>query len=327
LLLFWEVIQLIANKEDYFRDYWNFIDIIKLTASTVWAILYFFQINHTLFDWVIVFLSVIRGLTGFRAFRTTRYYIQLIVQSLDSMKSFLIIFAYTTISFGILNISTGNEDRDLSFESLWIYPFGMAVGNIDRMNSDSFNIKYINFFIAVVLNVILMLNMIISILGDSFDEFQLNSVYYDGKEMTQVLLEVEEIKSLFGNISEYHFMHICCNAYENTNNEWKGKVIDLRSYIKETLDKYNQENQRVLLENNKNLQENNKILHEKIAGLENSLKVLKDELNKNIKSIESSSDSNEKYKTIMNELENRFDSIGKFNSECEKKFEIILEKL
>jgi hypothetical protein len=50
-----------------------------------------------------------------------------------------------------------------------------------------------------------MLNLIISILGDSFDEFQVLKVYYDKKEMCEVILEIEQIVSLFGSKNERMF--------------------------------------------------------------------------------------------------------------------------
>jgi hypothetical protein len=63
----------------------------------------------------------------------------------------------------------------------------MPFGSSNLEHGEKFNLEYVTFMLAVVLNVILMLNIIISILGDSFDEFQSFAVYYDHKEMAQVI--------------------------------------------------------------------------------------------------------------------------------------------
>ena len=59
-------------------------------------------------------MNVIRGLTGFKAFDKTRYYIKLILQSLDDIKYFLIIFVYTTICFGLLSVTSKDLNVDIN---------------------------------------------------------------------------------------------------------------------------------------------------------------------------------------------------------------------
>lgn len=91
---------------------------------------------------------------------------------------------------------------------LWIDSFSLIFGESDDMKSDIFDLKYVTFMLAVVINVILMLNMIISILADSFDEFQLNSEIHDYYEKIQVIKEVEQIKSIFRPTNLKQYMHM-----------------------------------------------------------------------------------------------------------------------
>jgi hypothetical protein len=73
--------------------------------------------------------------------------------------------------------------------------------------------------------------MIISILGDSFDEFQTFAVYYDHKEMTQVILEIEQIALVFDKQDLKMNLHIVMNFYQSEADVWQGKVVDTRTAV------------------------------------------------------------------------------------------------
>ena len=49
-----------------------------------------------------ILLNFIRGLSGFRLFDMTRFYVQLIIRSVKGVFSFLLIFVYSTIAFGVV---------------------------------------------------------------------------------------------------------------------------------------------------------------------------------------------------------------------------------
>ena len=233
ILLLWELGQVIQSGLSYFREYWNILDLLRVSITLAWIILGTFDIKVEGILWFVALVNVSRGVSGFRAFDTTRYYIQLILQSLSSIGSFIIIFIYTTISFGILNIVSQEGNSSISINHLWIEPFGMPFGNSELGSGSELNLEYATFIIAVFLNVVLMLNMIISILGDSFDEFQTFAIYYDNKEMTQVILEIEQITSLFVSQDLKKYLHIVTNYYQSETDLWQGKVVDTRSAVDE----------------------------------------------------------------------------------------------
>lgn len=105
---------------------------------------------------------------------------------------------YTALAFGILNIASTAEQRTASFQEIWVNSYGMAIGDInDQFKSNEFNILYVKFWLASLFNVILMLNLIISILEDSFDDFQLMAEIYDCIELIEVLFELDEVKMVF----------------------------------------------------------------------------------------------------------------------------------
>ena len=224
LLMTWEIVQLRSIGLDYFREIWNWVDMARVIATTAWAVLFCFLTPPIGLLWVMLVLNILRGLTGFRAFDKTRFYVRLILQSLDDMKFFLIIFMYTTASFGILNTaSSGSQDYDIL--TLWIIPFNLASGNTDDMNTSSPNLQYYTFCFALLVNIVLMLNMIISILGNSFGEFQLKSEIIDYREMAECVLEIEQIKHLVNPTDKYEYLSVCvsANSYEDNTGADKGR--------------------------------------------------------------------------------------------------------
>ena len=137
-----------------------------------------------------------------------------------------------------------------------------------------------------MLNVLLMLNMIISILGDSFDEFQLFADYYDNKEMNQVILEIEQIFSIFVKDNLRKYLHICGNYYESNEESWQGIVIDLRNQVNELenrLYKKIEENQTKIYESIDKLNEKSDNIENKVALMDSKINILINLLNSNKK--------------------------------------------
>ena len=171
---------MIQKKTEYFKGPWNLLDVARLFSTCAWIILLCFELKYEYLSWSVTLFNILRGVSGFRAFDATRYYITLIFNSLINIKSFLYIFFYSTLSFGLLKIA-GTKDPEISFKSLWISSFNLAIGESGDMNSNFISIEYITFICAVLINIILMLNMVISLLGDSFEEFQLIAEVYNYK--------------------------------------------------------------------------------------------------------------------------------------------------
>ena len=68
------------------------------------------------------------------------------------------------------------------------------------------------FLIASVLNVVLMLNLLISILGDTFDQFQIDKSIIDYKEKAEWALEIETLFFFVRKESDSRYMHFCISS-------------------------------------------------------------------------------------------------------------------
>ncbi|OMJ78657.1 hypothetical protein SteCoe_21499 [Stentor coeruleus] len=229
-LVFWDLTQAISKGFAYFKQSSTFVNISRFITTYAWFALTCKGYSFNWLTWFTVFLNAIRGVMGFRAFDATRYHFRLITETLINIKSFLVILVYSTLSFGFMRMAL-SEDHNISFKGLWADPFGLTIGDIGNMKTEEFGLAYITFCCALVINVILMLNMIISILGDCFDQFQLMAEVYDYREMTQVILEIEHIKSIFKPQDIFKYLHVCLHSHTTSGESWLGKVLDMRTIM------------------------------------------------------------------------------------------------
>ena len=66
-------------------------------------------------------------------------------------------------------------------------------GNYEGTDSGIYFMQYIVYFGATVINVVLMLNLLISILGDSYERFQLEQAIVDIKEKARISMELQSM--------------------------------------------------------------------------------------------------------------------------------------
>ena len=115
-LLAWEVIQMITDPKEYFQDYWNLLDIIRNAVSISWVVMGLYGLTSLYFTWSVALINLLRGITVFQLFDGTRFYIELIFRSLNDIKYFFLMFAYSTFTFGFLLMIS--RDQGLGFSSI-----------------------------------------------------------------------------------------------------------------------------------------------------------------------------------------------------------------
>ena len=63
-----------------------------------------------------------------------------------------------------------SKEEGLGFNSIWAESYDLNFGNYGEPNNGANFMPYAGYFGATVINVILMLNLLISILGDSYED-------------------------------------------------------------------------------------------------------------------------------------------------------------
>ncbi|OMJ93081.1 hypothetical protein SteCoe_4025 [Stentor coeruleus] len=243
------VIELISesvNKSNFVLDIlgsintlvfnWNVVDCIRFLITGYFLYETFvFSEASTEVIWLMVVMNFLRGLTGFRIFSGTRYYIRLILRSITDLQAFMAIFLYTTLAFGVIN--SIDDSKEITLEKIWIWSFDLDLGNVNH--NSVFNIRYLIFFAASVINVIIMLNLLISILGDSFDRFQVSATESDYMEMTDCIYEIECIMFWNRNRNELFPLLIWDSlesGVDSMDSRWEGRLMMLEKSMKKNTD-------------------------------------------------------------------------------------------
>ena len=210
---------------------WNSIDICRTAITVTWIIYVFLSEKPPEgLTWVFALLNFLRGLTGFRAFNWTRFYVRLILSSVIDITSFLVIFVYINVCFGVLNFSTGKVQGSL-FEVLWIIPYDMAFANFNH--EIEFGLGYASFLLASLLIIIVMLNLLISILSNSYQNCQISSSELDHMEMIETIFEGEILFFWNKSRKDEGYLVICDLHYEiKEQNLISGRLQEMYQIIR-----------------------------------------------------------------------------------------------
>ena len=234
MLMTWESIQMIEEGLiEYFKDSWNIIDFFRFSLTMLWVVWNVLELEKNLeyriLAWLVALLNFTRGLTGFRVFDGTRYYVRLILRALGDMGYFFIMLGYSTITFGVM-FQVSRHGNSFDFKTLWMDSYSLNFGNFEAQDEYQFSFETLAYMLATIVNVILMLNLLISILGDSYSNFQNDKVFIDFKEKASVILEIQKMFFWVGNVTEKKYFHVLCSSTDAGEDE----TIDERVAIIET---------------------------------------------------------------------------------------------
>mmetsp|Transcript_14505 Transcript_14505/g.14597 ORF Transcript_14505/g.14597 Transcript_14505/m.14597 type:complete len:211 (+) Transcript_14505:2937-3569(+) len=155
--------------------------------------------------------------------------ISLITEVLQDMSSFMILLFYSTLAFSFIFLITEQDDQK-SFVS---YIANSYLFNLGESNSDGLNvIQSVTFLITTMINVIVMMNLLVSILGDTFDKVQENLEIADFTALAEMILEIETLLFWKRGIKELAYFQLCAEDAIKGGEDWAGKVRELKLLVK-----------------------------------------------------------------------------------------------
>ena len=190
LLSLYDVFQMYKNIRLFFKDIWNYFDLLRLILLVAYIFYYFY--DHEDSKYVIILMAIIcyiRGISFFRLFDDTRYMIQLLSNIIKGMKSFTILLAYSSFSFSFIFMIQAEATGFNSFVWYFRNTFLMNIGG-SNFGQDS-TLYWAIFGCAVIVNVIVMMNMLIAIMSETFNKVRLDTELADYIEIAEMVLEVE----------------------------------------------------------------------------------------------------------------------------------------
>ena len=209
LFFVYEMVQLYCNGMEYFEDAWNYIDLFRASMLFVYCGLLWGGAEGEGANQVyslLVLSSWLRGITYFRVFGNTRYLIKLIMEATVDIISFFVILFYSTISFTLIYQALHKNDKPLSTQ--FADAFKMNLGDLDEGTQGL--ITWFLFIVVSIINPIIMLNLLISIMGDTFQRVKASKDVADARELAGMILEIEGIMGWRRSQNEMYFVKMVC---------------------------------------------------------------------------------------------------------------------
>ena len=236
----WEILQIYSLKFKYFNRINNCIDTLMLFVVIYWIVAELLDIESPFEEYILAFFVTWRGINSFRIFDGTRYYFRLVKESLNGIKYFLIIFAYSTLFFSVIFYILASKHQT-SFIDIWQKSWNLNFsGQYDENYSARDILTYFTVVGATILNVILMLNLLISILGDKYDIFMVDKKFYDMKEKIDFSLEIQKTLFWKKQYNQSKYFYIVKKAFHNNDDDnkddWQGKIMFLEKRQEKKLD-------------------------------------------------------------------------------------------
>ena len=237
LFMMYELAQFLASSCSYWFDPWNYVDVTRGVLCLFWGVLVLrdqevaflgedYQRDLRL---IMSLLCFLRGFTYFRSFRMTRLFVYMTLAVVKEMYSFLIIMAYSVFSFGICtSILVGHASIGLS----WTTAFSLILGDFD---SSTFGfLEWAVFMFAALINVIIMLNLLVSILGDAYGQVLMSVPENDLYMMLDLITEYESLMFWNRNAGTPTIMVSCQRSQDAVSaGSWAGQVEEVKAAIKE----------------------------------------------------------------------------------------------
>lgn len=210
----YELSYLASSKAKYFQDPWNYIDITRIFAFLIYAVLIWVNVlpDEDGFLAALILISWVRGVAYFRIFKQTRYLINLLITSCRDIAAFLVILFYSTISFALIfyALLPYKDENGNTIDDFFVYATSFYDLNLGNSNVEGFGKLEWGFYVLVtILNPIIMINLLISILGDTYGTASENESVNDARELIKLIFEAELLMFWRRNAIDRKYIHVC----------------------------------------------------------------------------------------------------------------------
>lgn len=132
----------------------------------------------------------------FRIFKSFGYLTRLIIIVINDMKTFLFVMFFTIVAFSdsLLTLSNGNHENErfvTSYGDSIIYTYRIILGdfNVEDFDGCGTAVVYALFILCTLFNTIVMLNLLIAIISETFSHVKENASNASYQEMASMISE------------------------------------------------------------------------------------------------------------------------------------------
>jgi hypothetical protein len=254
LLILYEAIELVRNPIDYFRDKYNMCDLSRSFLTCFYFGRHYSGYEISMIEIVIlVIITWFQAFSYFRLIDSTRYFINLLFAVVSDIIPFLVFLLTVTLGMSVIyNIVLDEGQGYFHFLKL---SWELNIGGFDT--SGYSYATYFIFFCNTLIVPIMLLNLLISIMSDTFDRVNNQLAWADAKELITMVIEAENIMFWNKNKNHKEFLHFCYKKTRDGKNEQND--IKLRTKVSK-------------------LQEQNLMIFEEIKGIKGEVKGMNEKL-------------------------------------------------
>ena len=202
VLVSWEVLQIATDFGDYWKNAWNVLDQLRSISFSFYAIMAWGGDYNTDILLSVLIFSWTRGIGCFRMFDETRYMVRLIVQVIIDITTFFFILFYATLAFAFVYYMRNPEK---SFAVYLTVAYRLDLGDFETDLHSAFDWGI--FFVATMINPLIMLNLLIAIMSDTASYVDTVDDILGYRELAQMIIEVEKVMFWKKHLKHKHFLH------------------------------------------------------------------------------------------------------------------------
>ena len=234
LYLIGEFQQMRLNWRKYQHNLWNWTDVLFSGLTIAFFVARLVGTEYTLvMQWIatlVIMIGYLRWVSYLRLFDSLRNLIEIIATIIKDMTAFIIILGFIFVGFSLIFKVFDTEE---SYQIEISHSHNLLYGPVDASSFTTSQIVVVS-VVLLLLN-LMLLNMLISIIGDSYGKVQEKSVIISALIKLDVILEtITFIRVLKKKRSENKGYLIYCLPVENLDedniSEWRGitKLIKKR---------------------------------------------------------------------------------------------------
>lgn len=170
--------------------------------------------------------------------------IRMIIEIMQDMKRFVLVFLLSIAGFmNAFDLIARNQDKDneilggkLSDSLIYTWAGGLGDFSFDGFNYDYEVMIYILWVIFTVMTTLILLNLLIAIMGDTFDRVQETYAANTSKELCTLMVENEIfVRRGFLFKNQKYIIVIQEERAEEGEESWEGKMKSIRKFMESTV--------------------------------------------------------------------------------------------
>ena len=209
-----ESMELRAKKCSYFKDGWNFIDIARILFTFSYFITLDAGGSELAQAWLLTLATLFQGLKAFFfffLFKKTRVLLRIVHEIVIDMIPFMLVVLASTLILALLFTAATlkSELHDRHYPDLLGEVFLIDFGDFGGAGEYS-PLAYLLFILGVVFVPLVMMNMLIAIMGDTYDRVMEDLPRRDLQELAMLVYRYLIIRGC-----------VCCCQKRKNKEPWK----------------------------------------------------------------------------------------------------------